>query len=124
MRVKPDHDPYARPQGCNGKYGRSGARAHRYRGEQACPPCLTSENHYQREYRSGGIRKGRTLKPCGTQAAAKRHRNKGERLCFTCRVSEAAYWAEQRAKARKPCVKQPVNSNASLSSYDSKGVTA
>ena len=110
MRINPDHNPYARPLGCNGKYGRSGARAHRYKGEPACTPCLTTEAHYTREYRSGGIKKGtRKLAPCGTAPAAPaRHRKRKEPLCFPCRVAEAAYWANQRAKAKEPtCTAAP-----------------
>lgn len=92
------HNPAARPLGCNGRYGRSGARTH-YRNKQTpCPPCQTSQNHYQREHRRGA-HKPRTPKPCGTNAAAKRHQRHGEPTCFPCRIAEAAYVAQLKTKA-------------------------
>ena len=81
-----DHNPTARPLGCNGKYGNSGARAHLRRGEKVCRRCANSRNHYAREHRRKAI-KPRALKPCGTNAAAERHRAKGEELCLPCKVA-------------------------------------
>lgn len=80
------HNPNARPLGCNGRYGKSGADKHRRHGTAVCKRCRASAAHYQREYTRGGIRP-RKLEPCGTNAAAERHRAKGEELCFACKVA-------------------------------------
>jgi hypothetical protein len=101
---KLDHDPEARPIGCNDAYGTSGATRHRRRGEQACQKCLDSAAHYLREYRRGQP-KPRALKPCGTWAAAQRHRIKGEDLDFACRLAESKYKAELREKAGLPTLR-------------------
>ena len=85
---KKRHDPYARPLGCNGKYGASGTRAHKRRGEPPCPACSESNGHYVYETKHGG-RRPRKLQPCGTNAAAMRHRRKNEPLCFACQVAQA-----------------------------------
>jgi hypothetical protein len=96
---KLDHDPEARPLGCNGKYGTSGSKAHRRRGHNPCTWCKASEAHYARELRRGqGL--PRPLHPCGTNAAYKRHLDLGEDPCFKCRVGRSHYHAEQRAKHR------------------------
>jgi hypothetical protein len=91
------HDPAARPLGCNGAYGVSGARRHRRRKEDTCAACLASEAHYQREYRRGQP-KPRVLRPCGTWAAAQRHRIKDERLDMACVIAESAYKNELRER--------------------------
>jgi hypothetical protein len=92
------HDPEARPLGCNGAYGVSGAHRHRRRDEDTCGACLASEAHYQREYRRGQP-KPKALKPCGTWAAAQRHRKKGEMpLDFACRLAESVYKQERRER--------------------------
>lgn len=96
-----DHDPEARPLGCNGAYGVSGARRHKRRGESACRACLDSAAHYLREYRRGQP-KPRVLKPCGTWGAAQRHRVKGERLDMACVEAESVYKQALRAKAILP----------------------
>lgn len=83
-----NHNPFARPLGCNGLYGKSGRIRHTKAGEPVCLKCRESSGHYQRELRSRGIPK-RKLKPCGTNAAARRHRRKGEALCFKCKLAEA-----------------------------------
>lgn len=44
-------------------------------------------------------KKGRSLAPCGTTAAAKRHRRRGEAPCPECRVAERA--ASKAARDRK-----------------------
>jgi hypothetical protein len=85
-RWRLDHNPAARPLGCNGRYGKSGADGHRRRGEKVCRRCANSANHYAREVRRKAI-KPRALKPCGTNAAAERHRAKGEELCLPCKVA-------------------------------------
>lgn len=82
------HNPAARPLGCNGKYGTSGAKWHRSHGQQVCAKCSASQNHYAREARRKALRP-RVLKPCGTNAAAERHRAKGEDLCWDCRLAVA-----------------------------------
>jgi hypothetical protein len=92
------HDPAARPLGCNGAYGVSGAHKHRRQGEDTCPPCLASEAHYQREYRRGQP-KPKALKPCGTWAAAQRHRKRREPLDFDCRLAESVYKQGRREAA-------------------------
>ena len=93
---KADHDPEARPLGCNGKYGPSGRKRHFRRGEPNCEKCRASEAHYAREMRRGQ-NLPRYINPCGTAAAAKRHRDKGERLCIPCATAEAKYHADLRA---------------------------
>jgi hypothetical protein len=91
------HDPEARPLGCNGKYGTSGYKAHRRRGNEPCTRCKASLAHYARELRRGqGTPK--QLHPCGTPAAYKRHADRGEPIDFACRVGRSNYLAEQRAK--------------------------
>ena len=95
-----DHNPEARPLGCNGKYGQSGARAHRDRGEKACPRCLNSERHYQRERRRGAF-KTKPLRPCGTPAAGRRHQLRGEDVDFACRVALAKEQQEIRDRRKK-----------------------
>lgn len=82
------HNPYARPLGCNGKYGASGTTAHRKRGETPCAACSESNGHYVYETKTRGL-KPRKLQPCGTNAAAIRHRRRGEELCFPCRLAQA-----------------------------------
>lgn len=93
-----DHDPEARPLGCNGRYGNSGGAWHRRRGQPICAKCKASAAHYARERRRGGIRP-RGLEPCGTLAAAERHRFNKEPLCFKCRLADAA--ATQAYRDRK-----------------------
>lgn len=92
------HDPEARPLGCNGAYGVSGAHRHRRRDETTCTDCLASEAHYMREYRRGQP-KPKILKPCGTWAAAQRHRKKREPLDFACRLAESKYKKAMRERA-------------------------
>lgn len=89
------HSPEVRPLGCNGKYGNSGRARHQRRGEAPCSRCTASANHYRRELRRGQP-KPRTLRPCGTPAAASRHRYHGEPLDFACRLAEARQRAERR----------------------------
>ena len=94
MRVT-DHDPTARPLGCNGKYGSSGTQAHTRAGTAVCGACRASYNHYQRERRRGQG-KPRIAQPCGTPAAADLHKRRGETLDFACRLALA-----QAAKAMR-----------------------
>ncbi|AYN55870.1 hypothetical protein PP635_gp62 [Arthrobacter phage Auxilium] len=97
---KLDHDPDARPLGCNGKYGTSGSKLHRRRGETPCSKCKASEAHYACELRRGqGL--PRYVQPCGTPAGAKRHRDRGEKVCFKCAVARAAYEVENRARHKE-----------------------
>lgn len=91
-----DHDPEARPLGCNGRYGNSGAVKHNYYKTEACEDCKASARHYARE-RARGQKYPRVLQPCGTRAAALRHRAKGEERCLPCAVAEAADQAERKA---------------------------
>lgn len=86
-----DHDPFARPLGCNGKYGSSGIQRHSREGTTPCAGCRESYAHVKRERRRGGIT---TLKPptaCGTATGARRHRRNGDPVCLPCRVAEARY---------------------------------
>lgn len=96
-----DHDPDARPLGCNGKYGQSGLQRHYRRGEKVCDDCRVSNNHYAREKHRGQLLP-RRLKPCGTAAAARRHRKRGEPVCYACRVGESnertAYYQKTSGK--------------------------
>lgn len=92
-----DHDPFARPLGCNAKYGVSGTQRHQKAATPPCRRCLDSSAHYRRERRRGGL-KPRTPQPCGTPAAAHRHRANNEPPCFKCRVAEARYRARLRNK--------------------------
>jgi len=92
-----EHDPEARPLGCNGRYGKSGAAAHYARGEPRCDDCAASQRHYEKEWRRGQ-RYPRVLKQCGTVAAAKRHQGNNEPMDFDC--SEAIYKYEKARKAR------------------------
>ncbi|QDK01936.1 hypothetical protein SEA_VIBAKI_56 [Arthrobacter phage Vibaki] len=92
-----DHNPNARPLGCNGRYGKSGAERHRRAGRPACKLCKASAAHWARENRRGGLRP-RTLQPCGTPAAAHRHRQRGEPVDFACHLAEATYRAELRTR--------------------------
>jgi hypothetical protein len=93
-----DHDPFARPVGCNGKYGKSGGEAHRRKGQPACRKCKYSAAHWAREKRRGGL-KPTPLQPCGTPAAAHRHRRLGEPVDFACHVAEANYRTQLRRAA-------------------------
>lgn len=95
-----DHDPFARPLGCNGKYGGSGVQKHRHYGTPPCKDCLESIAHYKRERRRGGL-KPKQPAPCGTYGGAAQHKAKKEPTCFKCRVAEAAYRAEHRSKQRE-----------------------
>jgi hypothetical protein len=96
---KRDHDPFARPLGCNGRYGESGRHAHKKAGTVPCDDCRASSNHYARELRRGQPNPT-PLHPCGTPAAARRHRYRGEPVDLACADAEAKYHAENRAKHR------------------------
>lgn len=50
-------------------------------------------------------KKGRSLAPCGTTAAAKRHRRRGEPPCLECRAAERA--ASKAARDRKAAERPP-----------------
>lgn len=50
-------------------------------------------------------KKGRSLAPCGTTAAAKRHRRRGEAPCPECRAAERA--ASKAARDRKAAARPP-----------------
>lgn len=50
-------------------------------------------------------KKGRSLAPCGTTAAAKRHRRRGEPPCPECRAAERA--ASKAARDRKAAERPP-----------------
>lgn len=50
-------------------------------------------------------KKGRSLAPCGTTAAAKRHRRRGEAPCPECRAAERA--ASKAARDRKAAERPP-----------------
>jgi hypothetical protein len=95
-RWRLDHDPAARPLGCDGRWGHTGADRHRKKGEAVCAACKTSAAHYAREHRRKALRK-KALQPCGTPAAAQRHREKGEPVCFKCRVADAEKGRQLRA---------------------------
>lgn len=97
---KKDHDPEARPLGCNGKYGASGTQAHKRKGQKACARCRKSEAHYQREYRRGAFKR-KPLKPCGTPAAGHRHRARGEEIDLACRVALAREQQELRDRRKR-----------------------
>lgn len=97
---KRDHNPNARPLGCNGRYGESGRKAHARAGTENCDKCRASSAHYARE-RTRGQGNRAPLKPCGTMAAAVRHRNRGERPCLPCYAAEAKYHADLREKRRQ-----------------------
>ena len=97
---KQDHDPFARPLGCNGKYGTSGTKKHRRQNQTPCAACKASEAHYACELRRGQG-SPRLIQPCGTNAAYKRHTTRGEKPCFKCAVARAEYQANQK-RARKP----------------------
>jgi hypothetical protein len=94
-RWQTQHDPEARPLGCNGKYGCSGRKRHQRQASPVCHECLASEAHYKREVRRGQ-KLGRRLHPCGTPAAARRHRYDNEPLDIPCQLAEAAYHKELR----------------------------
>lgn len=102
-RWRLDHDPFARPLGCNGKYGVSGVQRHAADGTETCKFCRETYNHYKREQRRGGI-KPRTPKPCGTYAAVDRHQRRGEPLDFACRVARARYQAKMRERLEREAV--------------------
>lgn len=102
MPKRVDHDPEARPIGCNGRYGSSGAEKHLYHGEPVCDDCGESRRHYQRERRRGQ-KYPRYLYPCGTRQAAQRHRRAGmtsKDMDLPCRLAEAAYTAESKVKRK------------------------
>ena len=92
-----DHDPFDRPIGCNGTYGKYGTERHRREGTPTCDKCKASAAHWARENRRGGIRPKKPH-PCGTPAAANRHRRRGEPVDFACLVAEANYRAELRQR--------------------------
>lgn len=50
-------------------------------------------------------KKGRSLAPCGTTAAAKRHRRRGEAPCPECKAAERA--ASKAARDRKAAERPP-----------------
>lgn len=95
-----DHNPEARPLGCNGLYGKSGENLHRHHGTAVCDACRESARHYEREVRRGQ-KYPRVLKPCGTRAAAERHRANGEEVCYRCKVAESEHQASRDRKRRK-----------------------
>lgn len=97
---KKDHDPEARPLGCNGKYGDSGRKLHQRQGTKACQACRDSANHAERE-RARGQNTPRILRPCGTPAAVTRHRRRGEPLDFDCALAETKMHNAKRARARE-----------------------
>jgi len=99
-RWRLDHDPFARPLGCNGKYGGSGRKLHARKGTPTCDKCRESNAHYQREFRRGQPLPRPKPKPCGTMAAAHRHREAGEKPCLACYAAEAKHHQELRAKKR------------------------
>lgn len=103
MGWKFDHDPEAKPLGCNGRYGTSGSAKHHYHKTPPCEDCKASARHYARE-RARGQKYPRVLYPCGTRPAALRHRAKGEPLCLPCKLAEAEYQVpanEARKAARR-----------------------
>ena len=116
---KPDHDPFTRPLGCNGKYGTSGSKKHRRNNQAPCDPCKASEAHYACELRRGqGL--PRHINPCGTNAAYKRHLEHGEPIDFTCRVGRSNYLTTKRNQAKEPkCVNTVKPSNAHAVSLNS-----
>lgn len=103
MSIKPysrnvrwDHDPLARPLGCNGKYGNSGDARHRRRGEPVCEACRESCNHLQRERkRGGGNPRPPVLNRCGTPTGARDHYRRKEPLCLPCGVAQAKARSER-----------------------------
>ena len=90
-----DHNPFDRPLGCNGAYGKSGATKHNREGTESCQKCRASAAHWAREKRRGGLMP-RKLQPCGTPSAAWRHRYNDEPVDFACMVAEANYRTELR----------------------------
>ena len=102
-----DHDPEQRPLGCNGRYGDSGRKAHRRKGEDICGLCREAANHVVRERRRGQPNP-RPLSPCGTPAAARRHRLHGQKPCLPCYNAEAKYHKQNRAAHKAASlVKEP-----------------
>lgn len=101
MPWKLSHNPEKRPLGCNGKYGQSGGRTHRRRGEKVCAKCRKSGAHYQRERRRGAGAVPKPLRPCGTPAAANRHKRRGEEIDFACRVALAKEQQDRRDRRRE-----------------------
>ena len=97
QRWKLDHNPDARPLGCNGRYGGSGRKKHFRNGTPTCQACRESNAHYQREHRRGQPTPRPKPQPCGTMAAAHRHRQRGEKPCLPCYTAEAKYHADLRA---------------------------
>ena len=95
-----DHDPDDRPLGCNGRYGKSGAAGHYYRGEPRCDACAASQRHYEKE-RARGQLYPRVLKPCGTVAAAKRHQGNNEPMDFECSNAIYEYEKARREKRKR-----------------------
>lgn len=98
-----DHDPEARPLGCNGRYGKSGYNWHKYHKTEPCEACRDSLRHYEREL-ARGQNYPRQLKPCGTRAAAQRHRARGEEPCLPCKLAETAEISE-RSRVRRAKIK-------------------
>lgn len=98
---KLSHNPSSRPLGCNGKYGQSGARLHRRRGEKVCKRCSKSGAHYQRERRRGEFQGPPPLRPCGTPSAAARHKSRGEPIDLACRLALAKQQQELRDRQRR-----------------------
>jgi hypothetical protein len=94
-----DHDPEARPLGCNGKYGQSGLERHYRHKTEPCEACRESSRHYQRELRRGQ-RYPRILWPCGTWQAAERHRTKGEPVDWPCAQAYRDYNTEKARERR------------------------
>ena len=61
-----------------------------------------SDADYQRAYRDRQRgRPARTLKPCGTYAAAMRHRRHGEPLCPACKRASADYARDYQQRRRE-----------------------
>lgn len=95
-----EHDPLARPLGCNGKYGGSGDQAHRRRGEPVCEACRVSCNHLQRERTRGQGNPRPPVSKCGTPTGARDHYRRKEKLCLPCRLAQAAAAAERVARRK------------------------
>lgn len=131
----PTHDPTARPLGCNGKYGRSGAAAHRRRGTETCDLCRASFSHFRREERRGTAEAGNgnwdlthnpNRRPLGCRgrygpSGAAYHRKHGTKVCARCRNSAKHYAREATRGGIRPRVLKPCGTPAAAERHRAKG---
>lgn len=135
-RKDPTHDPEARPLGCNGKYGQSGARRHKRHGTEICDLCRASAAHFGRAVRRGDhvpraqsnwdLTHNPERRPVGCngrygKSGADKHRYNGEKVCAKCRASQNHIAREYKRGGIRPKPLKPCGTNAAAERHRAKG---